>query len=72
MYEYEFVNVNLNTSFFGELLSDVFDTRPPEEIITQRAAQGWRYAGYLPIFRTGQGYISAIQLIFERKKEEHQ
>lgn len=74
MYEYEFVNVNLNHFTLSGLLGDDFeyDQRTPEEIITQRAAEGWRYAGCLPVFRPGRGFIAAIQLIFERKKEEHQ
>jgi len=50
MYEYEFVNVNLDHSTLGGFLGDAleFDQRTPEEIITQRAAEGWRYGGVSP------------------------
>lgn len=37
------------------------------EIIVKHAAEGWHYAGYVPLTFTGQGAPKEIDLIFERE-----
>ena len=39
------------------------------EIIDRRAAQGWRYVGYIPTQFTGNGGTKAIELIFEKEAD---
>ena len=36
------------------------------ELIQQKAAEGWRYAGFLPVEQRATGHIEAVELIFER------
>ena len=40
------------------------------EIIDRRAAQGWRYGGWVPVEQNSHGVIQAISLIFEKDVEE--
>lgn len=35
--------------------------------IEQRAKEGWRYVGYIPILQRGNGYIEEIDLVFEKE-----
>ena len=38
-------------------------------VIDEQAAQGWRYAGYIPTKFSGEGGSKEIDLIFEREAE---
>ncbi len=59
MYEYKYVNV------VGEgVVTTKF--REHREIIDRHAAEGWRYAGWIPS-HAAQGDIVQIDLIFERE-----
>ena len=60
MYEYEYVTV------VGE---GIMTTKYQEhrEIIDRRAAEGWRYAGYVPVKVNSYGVPAQIDLIFERE-----
>lgn len=58
MYEYEYVTV------IGEGISAT-KYREHRDIIDRRAADGWRYVGYLPIHVT-HGDPVQLDLIFER------
>lgn len=65
MYEYAYVDV----------LSDgvrAAKYREHREIIDQYAAQGWRYAGYLPTHISRDGVLCNIDLIFERESKEEE
>ena len=35
-----------------------------------RAAEGWRYVGYIPTYETFYGQTGSIDLIFEKDVEE--
>ena len=39
------------------------------EAIQRRAAEGWRYAGFVPKKQRAGGFIESIELIFERETE---
>ena len=41
--------------------------RKHREIIDRRAADGWRYAGYVPARTNSNGQPTEIDLIFERE-----
>lgn len=60
MYQYEYVTV------VGEGVM-VTKYREHREIIDRRAAEGWRYAGYVPFHISGNGETVQIDLIFERE-----
>lgn len=44
-------------------------TKGHREIIARRAAEGWRYAGFIPTEQTN-GYVTMIDLVFERERPE--
>lgn len=59
MYRYEYVTV------VGEgMLATKF--KEHREIIDRRAAEGWRYAGWVPAHSTN-GTVVQIDLVFERE-----
>lgn len=41
--------------------------REHREVIDRRAAEGWRYVGYVPFHISGSGEPVQIDLIFERE-----
>ena len=64
--EFERVSVDYGTgySFFGGIKGESFAHR---EIIQRRAAEGWHYAGSVPVVQRSSGYIEEINLVFERE-----
>ena len=64
--EFERVSVDYGTgySLFGGLKGESLEHR---EVITRRAAEGWRYAGFVPVVQRSTGYIEEIDLVFERE-----
>ena len=72
MLEYEFENISCDDggggySLFGGI---GIETVRHREIIRQRAADGWRYVGFLPKCQRGSGFIETIDLVFERERPE--
>lgn len=70
MLEYDFVSLETEWGTGYNLLGGVrIDTSGHREIIAQRAADGWRYVGWLPTTQRGTGQIDRIDLIFEREAQ---
>ena len=61
-YEYERV------VYEGVMVAKLIDEH--RVVIDRRAADGWRYAGYIPVYESARGVIQAIDLIFEKDAEE--
>lgn len=61
MLEYEFESVPSDRGVF------VGKTTGHQEVILRRAAEGWRYAGWIPSKQLNGG-IMEIDLIFEREQ----
>lgn len=40
-----------------------------QEIIDEKAKQGWRYVGYIPTKQRGTGHIQELDLIFEKMEK---
>lgn len=59
MKKYAYVDVQIGKVFFSS-------SQDHRAIIDEYAAQGWRYAGFLPTGIDGHGRITDIDLIFER------
>ncbi len=60
MLEYEFVTVpSAKGVFLGK-------TEGHRNIIRQKAAEGWRYMGWVPS-KQASGFITELDLIFERE-----
>ena len=36
-------------------------------VIARRAAEGWRYAGFVPVSFTGRGGLRLVDLVFEKE-----
>mgnify|MGYP004507963373 CR=1 FL=1 len=72
MYEYDFVSLETEygtgySPFAGGIRIDMSGHR---DIIRQKAAQGWRYVGYVPAVQRASGQIDEVDLVFERKIKE--
>ena len=67
MYQYEFERISTDITGFGMLAEPVPGTEEYREIIAQRAEEGWRYGGFLPAAQRGDGYLRALDLVFERE-----
>lgn len=68
MLEYDFVSLDTDWGTGYSLFGGVrIDTSGHREIIAQRAADGWRYVGWLPTTQRATGQIDRIDLIFERE-----
>ena len=63
MYEYFHVKVSAKSSFGAVTLAPDY-----RNIIDNAAAEGWRYAGFLPVSQTVHGAVLEYDLIFEREK----
>ena len=63
MLEYAFETVAADRGFF------VGKTKGHQEIIARRAAEGWRYAGWIPTQQVN-GSIAVMDLVFEREQPE--
>ena len=63
MKQYEYVSVHVGKGILGSKLEE------HRKIIDERAADGWRYAGYVPTFLDSNGKLYEIDLIFEREAE---
>lgn len=61
MLEYEFETIAADRGFF------VGKTIAHRETILRRAAEGWRYAGWIPAQQMN-GSVLEIDLIFEREQ----
>ena len=50
------------------VMRGVFGSRTAahQTVINRRAAEGWRYVGYIPLEENSHGVTQAIDLIFEK------
>lgn len=68
MYQYEYVKVSAEIGPIGAKISgDVNSLECYRDIINARAADGWRYIGYIPTKESIRGYIREMDLIFEKE-----
>jgi len=65
-YEFERIETEYGTgySLFGGIKGSTEDHRA---VILRRAAEGWRFVAALPVSQRSQGYVEAMDLIFERE-----
>ena len=67
MLEYEFERVDRA----GGMLSFSWEFINHQEIIRKRAAEGWRFAGWVQVTQI-EGFIKTIDLVFERETAEQE
>ena len=72
MLEYEFEEVACDEGGGGYSLLGGFgmETVGHQEVILRRAAEGWRYAGFVPKRQRAGGFIETIDLVFERQRPD--
>ena len=63
MKKYEYVSVHVGKGILGS------KTEEHRKIIDEYAANGYRYAGYVPILMDRNGKLYDIDLLFEREAE---
>lgn len=63
MKKYEYVSVHVGKGMLGSKIEE------HRKIIDEYAANGYRYAGYVPILMDSNGKLYDIDLIFEREAE---
>mgnify|MGYP002518977372 CR=1 FL=1 len=69
MLEYEFESVECK----GNCFSLFVETEGYQEIIRKRAAEGWRFAGWVPKTQLTTGSpLRTIDLVFERETAEQE
>ena len=66
MLEYEFEEIACD-EVCGFYLREAAAHR---EVIRRRAAEGWRFAGFVPKRQRAGGFIETIDLVFERQRPE--
>lgn len=66
MYQYEFERVCSDLSGWGLMSGNKYGTGSYQEIIEQRAKEGWRYVGFIPAVQRGTGHIEEMDLVFEK------
>lgn len=72
MLEYEFEEVACDEGGGGWSLLGGFglETAAHQEVIRRRAAEGWRFAGFVPKRQRAGGFIETIDLVFLRETPE--
>ena len=72
MLEYEFEEVDCGEGGGGwsPLGGFGMETVAHQEAIRRRAADGWRYGGFIPRYQRAGGFIETIDLVFERQRPE--
>ena len=55
---------------WGPLHGVSVDSAAHQEVLRRRAAEGWRYVGFLPKRQRTAGFLEMIDLVFERERPE--
>ena len=48
----------------------VMDIKAAEALLNRRAAEGWRYVGFVPKRQRAGGFIESVDLVFERRRPD--
>lgn len=72
MLEYEFESIDCSEGKGGYSLFGGFgmENISHQEVICRRAADGWRYVGFIPKRQRAAGFLETIDLVFERQRPE--
>ncbi len=67
MYRYEYETVSCDFRGWGLGSGNVYRIEDYRSVIDKRAADGWRYVGFIPAKQRGTGHIQQMDLIFEKE-----
>ena len=68
MYQYEYETVSCSFGGWGFGAGNVYSIGDYRAVIDKRAANGWRYVGYIPTMQRGTGHTEEVDLIFEKER----
>lgn len=68
MYRYEYKKIRCDLSGWGAFSGNIYEIDDFKSVISSRAAQGWRYVGFIPTKQRGTGHIQELELIFEKSE----
>lgn len=67
MYKYVYKRIETEIDGWGPLGGNVYMNEEHQETINKMAEKGYRYVGFIPVKQRGTGFISVMDLIFEKK-----
>lgn len=69
-YRYDFTRLETEASGYSLMggVGIVLDGH--QEFIRARAVDGWRYCGCIPVKQRAEGYITQVDLVFEKPVED--
>lgn len=67
-YSYIFERVTAELGGWGPLSGNNYQMGDYQSVIIRRAADGWRYVGFLPAVQRGTGHIEELDLVFEKEE----
>ena len=67
MYTYEYETISCDFNGWGPGYGNIFGIKDYRSIIDNRAAEGWRYVGYIPVEQRGTGHVQKLDLIIEKE-----
>ena len=70
MLDYEFERVHAEMGGYSIFGGIGIETEGHREVILRRAAEGWRYAGWLPAVQRGTGHVEEMDLVFVRERAD--
>ena len=71
-YEYAFEPLELSAGGYSLFGGVGIRMEGHRAIIDRRGAEGWRYAGWLPVRQRATGHVEEVELVFCRETPEQQ
>lgn len=69
-YQYDFCRLETETGGYSLMGGVGIVLKGHQELIHARAAEGWRYCGCIPVKQRAEGYITQVDLVFEKPAED--
>lgn len=67
MYKYVYKRIEIFYKGWGPLSGNIYLTEEHQETINKMAEKGYRYVGFIPVKQRGSGFISVMDLVFEKE-----
>ena len=65
-YQYDFIWLETEAGGYSLMGGVGIVLEGHQEIIRAHAAEGWRYCGCIPVKQRAEGYITQVDLVFEK------
>ena len=67
-YIYSYETVTSSMAGWGAFNGNIYEISNYRAVIRRKAAEGWRYVGFIPTKQRGTGHIEEMDLIFEKEE----